>query len=201
MLRRSWQVLATTLVVAGGLMIMKLVELSTTPVHDFTLPLDRMIPFLPETLPIYLALFPYVLVAAWCVRPDAYRDFIDAILLSFIVAVGFFLMLPAAVHRPDPALITNFLLRQRFTHMYVVDAGHCTFPSLHIATAVVAMRVLAHRGRLALGLGALICLSTLTVKQHALLDVVGGTALALLACAVIAWSRGEGSIFSAKAPS
>ncbi len=198
--RRVSQGFATMLVVACGLTILKLVELSTTPVYSFMLPLDRAIPFLPATLPIYLAFFPYVLVAAWCVSPDEYHDFIGAILLSFVVAVVFFLMLPAAVSRPDPALIINPLLRRRFIHMYSVDAGHCTFPSLHIATAIVAMRVLGRRSRLALGLGVLICLSTLTVKQHTLLDVAGGAVLAFLACAVIAKSRGGRFIFSIRRP-
>jgi membrane-associated phospholipid phosphatase len=185
-------------VVAGALTIMKLIELSTTPVCSFTLPFDQAIPFLPATLPIYLAFFPYILVAGWCADTDEYRNLLSAILLSFFVAAGLFLLLPAAMSRPDPSLITNSLLRQRFIHMYSVDSGQCTFPSLHIAATIVAMRVFARRSRLALGLGVLICISTLTVKQHVLLDVAGGAVLAFSAHAVIRRARRSRIIFSTK---
>ncbi|HNW93058.1 MAG TPA: phosphatase PAP2 family protein, partial [bacterium] len=115
---------------------------------------------------------------------DQFKNYLCACSLAFVVAAGIFIILPASMNRPDPSLITNELLRQHITRLYGVDSGQCTFPSLHIAMTIMAMRVFGRRRPLALMLGIFIGISTMIVKQHVLLDVVGGALLAFAVCVV-----------------
>lgn len=71
--------------------------------------------------------------------------------------------------------------------MWGQDKPGNTFPSLHVATTVLGALRLRHRrgGALWLLWAALISVSTLTVKQHFLVDVLGGLAVAFAVHAVV----------------
>ncbi len=175
------QGVVATLILIAGLAAFLLVEQLTTPRHCLETSFDRAIPFVPLTLPIYLAFFPYVVAAAVMVDRREFRVWQAATLAALAIALGFFCLFPVTMPRPDPALIDDAFLRRRFSRLWRLDAATNGFPSLHIAATCIATGMLARRrhGWLAVVCAALICASTLTVKQHTVLDVLGGASLAV----------------------
>jgi len=158
------------------------------PHHDLSLPADRLIPFVPATILIYVAAFAewfliYLYLAVQEQR-RAYR-FFCAVFLSLFVCFVCFLALPAAITRPavDGSSLCGALVRL----VYRLDSPTNLFPSIHCLLSWLCWRGVrdlpdAPRGVKAglLVFGTAVCLSTLTTKQHFIVDVLAGVAVAEL---------------------
>ena len=95
---------------------------------------------------------------------------------------------------PRPASLGDGFFAWTLALNYRLDPPLNCFPSLHVAWGFVAA-LCCHRvhrgvGVAALGWASLIAISTLYTKQHYVLDVVAGIALAVLAC--LGFLRGQG---------
>lgn len=158
----------------------------TWPHFDLSLPIDARIPFLPWTVSIYFACFlfwgvNYIL----CARREkalAYR-FLSADLFAKIVCGVFFLLLPTTNTRPAVGEqgIWNFLMR----FLYQIDSAENLFPSIHCLVSWFCY--IGVRGQsdipkwyrcFSLLMALAVFVSTLTTKQHVLLDVFAGVLLA-----------------------
>lgn len=172
-----------------GLVCFRLVQLSVTPVHNFETALDHVIPFIPGSLAIYLSFFGFLAVGGARATPREFEVILFATMLALIIAFLCFSLVPAAVTRPDVSVIESEFLRRRFTRMRGVDDAHNSFPSLHVAITWVFLE--GYRNKRGVGLAVvaavLISVSTLTVKQHCVADVVGGMVLGWCAVAVARW--------------
>lgn len=159
-----------------------------------TMPLtrvDRMVVFQPWALVSYVSLWIYVSLPP-ALAPDRAR------LLSYGWQIGglclagmlFFVFWPTAVPPAD----VDWALYPGYAFLKGIDAGGNACPSLHVATALYSAIWLdqdlrgieaGRRWRLGNWLWCgLIVFSTLATKQHVMLDVAGGAALALLAAAL-----------------
>ena len=82
---------------------------------------------------------------------------------------------------PRPDIAVDGWPRYFFEAIYRVDGPHNLFPSLHVSSVsyigFVNWRFCKKFRVLSVIFAVLICLSTLTVKQHAVLDVLGGLSL------------------------
>jgi len=156
------------------------------PRFDFSSHADSRIPFVPASWYVYVLFYPYVIFAAMLACPKRFGVFMMSAALAFVVALCCFLAFPELVPRPDVASIDNAFLRQRLDRMWQIDRPTHGFPSLHVAlTLLAAWMVLDRRlGWVFAAIGAVICASTLTVKQHTCADVAGGMMLALLSAAI-----------------
>lgn len=166
----------------AGLVIFFLLERGVTPRYTFVTPIDAWIPFLALSWVVYVAFFPFVIALAAYARPQAFRAFQDAVLITFVASVACFLLFPEAVPRPDIASVDNAFVRHRLERMWQLDLAVNGFPSLHVAVTCLACRMVPTcRYRVVIVLAGLaICMSTLTLKQHTLADVLGGAWLAAL---------------------
>ncbi len=156
------------------------------PHVNMSIPWDAAVPFLPWTVSIYLGSFVYwylcFVLIAMRDREQADRFFYAHALtvsLSFLC----FVLLPTTLERPEitGGGLWNGLMRI----VYWVDTPENLFPSLHCSTAWLCW--IGLRGRkdlprwtklLALLLSLMVCVSTLTTRQHVMADVVSGVALA-----------------------
>lgn len=154
--------------------------------HDLSGWLDNQIPFIPWTISIYLGCYLFWIVnyVLGC-RQDSEQAFrfISADFFAKILCLVCFLVLLTTNIRPD---IAGSSIWEDLTRiLYRVDAADHLFPSIHCLTswfcfiAVRENKAVPQWYRAAsLFIAACVCLSTLTTKQHALIDVAAGVALA-----------------------
>lgn len=153
--------------------------------RDLSLPLDHAIPLLPHWVWIYeLAYFLPFLGLLVIERPERFNHTVRAILVAALCAYVPYLLYPVSFPRPA---LGDSLSEQLLAMEYAYDSGGNQLPSLHVANAFLVF--LGARGQwlgrwgdgAMLLLAILIALSTLFVKQHLVVDVVGGLALSPLA--------------------
>jgi membrane-associated phospholipid phosphatase len=179
-------------------------ELLRYPAHPVTvMPLtwvDALVPFQPAMLWPYLSLWFYIGIA-----PGLQRGFPQLLVYGLwtVVLMGgglaIFHFWPTAV----PPLTLDRTVYPGFSMLEGVDAAGNASPSMHVASAVFTgiriHAVLRETGspmalRLAnLVWAALIAWSTMAVRQHVALDVLGGACLGLLvALASLRWRPSTG---------
>lgn len=156
--------------------------------HNWELSLDRLIPFLPWTVSIYFACFLFwgVSYVLCTIQEDrlAYRFFL-ADFLCKVVCLVFFLLLPTTNVRPE--ITGTGFWDQVMRFLYWVDAPANLFPSIHCMVSWLCYIGARNDPRLPVWYRRFSCLfalavfaSTLTTKQHVLVDVVAGMLLAEL---------------------
>lgn len=186
------QALVALLGLVAGLAVFIALQRVVVPRYVWVTCLDEQIPFIAPSWWLYAAFFPFVVLAAAYASADRFRRFSSATCLAFGVALVCFWLFPEHVPRPDPGTIDNAFLQQRLARLWQLDLPSNGCPSLHVAVTCLACAALWNRpGRWGIGLaGLLICLSTLTLKQHTAIDVVAGALLAL-ACTLATYRQGR----------
>jgi membrane-associated phospholipid phosphatase len=149
--------------------------------------IDRMIPFQPGALALYLSLWVYVTIAPALLRlPRECASYAVAAVVLGAVGFGIFIVWPTAVPMAD----VDPLLLPSLSHLKAVDASGNAFPSLHVAFAVFTAlwfgRLLKEM-RTSFPMRAFnwiwcagIVYSTIAIRQHVALDAIAGAALGAL---------------------
>ncbi|MDQ2974556.1 MAG: phosphatase PAP2 family protein [Acidobacteriota bacterium] len=187
-------------VLTGGLFILFIggyfgVGLSTSPreAHELGTSLDGQIPFLARSVWIYLLIFPATLIPLFVVRcPRLLRRTALAYATTISVSLLCFTAFPvtSARLRVAPAILDMTRPSDwAVSILYSIDPPYNLFPSLHLSIALVAAFSAWKAARL-YGTVAFVCLvfigvSVCTVKQHVVVDALGGVALGTLVSAVI----------------
>jgi membrane-associated phospholipid phosphatase len=144
--------------------------------------LDRAVPFWPLSGLVYYAAFVFQ-VAVFLLLPgrELATRYLYAALVAQVVGMVCFLFWPTLYPRelyPMPAG-TGAIGASLVHHVRLTDAPVNCLPSLHVSS--VTLSALALRGTRWFGAAALIALacalSTLTFKQHYVVDVIAGAAL------------------------
>jgi membrane-associated phospholipid phosphatase len=154
------------------------------------LPIDRAIPLYPPAVVPYLladVLFiGFPIWAALRIKPQEFEAYTVSILLAILVSYIVYLTLPTAVSRPE-VTSTDFF-SSVISRLYQVDQSYNAAPSGHTYYTIISFLYLSRwkpKFKLVWGIiAALILLSTLFTRQHYVLDIVAGLALAILAYAV-----------------
>ena len=159
--------------------------------------IDRLVPFWPATLPLYLSLWFYVSLAPALIldRRELISFGLAAVALS-AVGLGIFFFWPTAVPVPD----VEWARYPAFTFLKAADTAGNACPSLHVAFAVFSAcwfeRLLRqmNAGGAVRALNWLWCVgilySTVAVRQHVVLDVFAGVVLGgLVAVGNFRWLR------------
>ena len=159
-----------------------------TPVQFHMTFIDRNIPFFSGTILMYLSQFLFLFLELWCGdnvlrRTKAYY----AMLIATAIAIFVFIIFPVKLPRQDIQFQGAIGF---FWHgLYIADTSSNCFPSLHVALAVIALNILVSLNKfwqlLAPFWAFLICLSTLTTKQHYFVDVLGGLVLAFVSLKLV----------------
>lgn len=150
--------------------------------------LDAKIPFVPWTVSIYFGCYIF-----WCVnyvlsvrlgKERAYR-FLSADFLAKCICFIFFLALPTTNTRPEVGDQGIWNLVMRF--LYWIDSADNLFPSIHCLTSWMCFIGIRGQRRVPPAYRCFSCImavavfiSTLTTRQHVLVDVAGGVLLAEL---------------------
>ena len=150
---------------------------------------DRMIPFVPEMVLIYLSIYLFWLppILSKNISPKYFWKIMVAISLAFIATFLGHLLIPSSYPRPQISDVVaetdwaNFIIK-RFLHW--ADPPNNTFPSSHVVAAAILMILTRKKFKSWLYAiyclwGTLIIISTLTVKQHYVVDVISAILVAL----------------------
>ncbi|MDK2868760.1 MAG: hypothetical protein PWP38_3075 [Clostridiales bacterium] len=163
----------------------KLLEFNLVPkymVHSF---IDDLIPFSKVFIIPYILWFPYIAYGVLFTGRHNRSDYLK--LLIFIgggmsIAYIFYMFFPNA-QELRPTITANDPLSLLVRFIYWSDTPTNVFPSIHVINAVAVDVALHHSEAFSQKKGGkwlsslimiLICLSTMFVKQHSVLDVAGG---------------------------
>ena len=205
--RIPWRNLKYALWLPFYLLAFVLVEhLPQTSYWPTQLPLDSAIPFCEWFVLFYCAWYPLlVAVGLYLLLRDApaFRRYMAFLAVTFFASVVIWLLLPNGQDlRPQVFPRENFPTAL-VAALYRIDTNTNVFPSVHVVGSAGAALAVWDSPRLraqpllrwgVVLLAALICVSTLFIKQHAILDVVSGLVLSLTAAVplyLIPWKRAK----------
>lgn len=177
-----------------GLVIVELLAYSGTRMitanwhhHSPSLLLDQKIPLMPGFIIIYVGCYLYWIINyILCAHlgEDHFYAFAKAATLGYIIGAIIFMIYPTTIERPDVSELkglTGFLIK----FIYAADIPTNLFPSFHCLVSWycwIAVRncegVPVWYQVFSLIFGILVCISTVAVKQHFVVDIVGGIAIA-----------------------
>jgi membrane-associated phospholipid phosphatase len=158
------------------------------------LPLDAAMPLLPAASALYLTILPMMLLAPFVLRDQAsLLPLFCAFMLETTVAAVIFLILP--IDDVPVACATDSPGCAIFRFADTLNLHHNNLPSLHVAFAWTLALAFATRtswfGLVVLyGWASAVSLSTELTHQHFVMDVIAGSALAIVCWRVAsAWAR------------
>lgn len=148
---------------------------------DISTSLDHNIPFIPVFIIPYIIWYAYMFMylVYFCFKDT--RVFIKTlimIVLAELVCFTIYFFFQTTVPRPDPQ--GNTLMIQLVKMVYANDQPYNCFPSIHVLTTFsIMLGSLNLQNKHLLNtisihlIGSLIIISTLFVKQHVILDMIG----------------------------
>jgi len=154
------------------------------------LPIDKLIPLYPPAVIPYLLgdllIVGFPIWAAIKARPGEFEAYAISVLMVAIISYLVYLIFPTFVARP--AISSTDIFSKMLEFIYSSDRAYNTNPSGHTFYAVLSFLYLGrwkpHSRLIGLVVTVLILASTLLTRQHYILDIVCGLALAILAYAV-----------------
>jgi len=161
------------------------------PFHHLDIPLDHAIPFVPSFVFVYILVYvvPGLSVLFMPERGELIRTFI-AFGVGSVICFAIFLLFPVEFPRVFP--VPDSLSGRVLSFVHVLDRPVNCFPSHHVATSFITWMVVRRKhpawGHVFGAIAVAIALSTLFVKQHYIVDVPAGMAVAAVSY-VAAFSR------------
>jgi membrane-associated phospholipid phosphatase len=110
-----------------------------------------------------------------------------SMLIATLVSTACFMLYPTQIARvPLNSADVGEMLRGL---LYLIDSPTNCFPSLHVALAILSAIFISREnrvfGKIAVCWALLVIVSTLTVKQHYFVDVIGGVVVAAFSYALV----------------
>lgn len=156
-------------------------------VYDLVTEFDRNTPFIKEFIIPYNIWYPFILfcmIYLLVKHRDNYYRTIIGLDIGIVICYIFYIFFQTTV--PRPVLTDNDIFTKIVSITYKSDRPINCFPSIHVFTTFTMMVSVWTSDKISKGmkscvsiLGVLIILSTIFVKQHVILDVVGGMVLSI----------------------
>jgi len=157
--------------------------------HEVGTPFDAHIPFVAQAIWPYLCVFPLALSPLVFARDATLmRRIALAYAATIVVSLLCFALYPVSAGGLRPSVSAPSVSAAAVRLLYALDPPYNLCPSLHVSLAVLAAISASkarkrHAGLLFAAAGA-IAVSTCLIKQHFLVDVLAGAALAVLIAGV-----------------
>lgn len=162
---------------------------------ELSLPIDRHIPLIPVFIVPYLfgnLLFVALpIYAAIRIKPVEFESYAISLLIAAVISYVVFVTIPTYVIRPE--IVNQDFFSRAVAALYQTDKAYNAAPSGHTFYTILAFLYLSRwypKYMLIWGIIALAILtSTLLTRQHNILDLVSGLALAVLSFTIITLIR------------
>lgn len=156
--------------------------------YDLSLPIDSALPLIPAFVVIYvLAFFQWLVGYVLICRDSRERCYrvMSGEIVSKTVCLVFFLVLPTSMTRPE--ITGSDIFSRMLSIVYALDTPDNLFPSIHIIESWLCFRGSIGAKSLSRGYKAsmllftlLVTASVVLVKQHLVVDIISGVAVAEL---------------------
>ena len=183
-------IISIILLLGGQGLLFVLVKLFQSNYHVFNYYIDNKIPFIPQFIIIYNLFYPMIFISFYNIfnhDKDTYYKGIIAGILGYIIADIIFLLYPVEMIRPDITnlnidVINNFILQ--LTYKIDNPPINC-FPSIHCIFCFQAIYSIIRCKNysykyIPIFILFLIIISTLLVKQHYVIDVLGALVVVII---------------------
>ncbi|MCR5507924.1 MAG: phosphatase PAP2 family protein [Lachnospiraceae bacterium] len=193
---------------AAYLFLFSVIEKADPPSYLYTyMRIDRLIPFCEYFVIPYFAWFlmiPCVCIYLLVKKESEYKRISYMLVFGMSVFIVFSLIIPTKLYLRPSFVPDNNVFCRMVSYLYTIDTSTNVFPSIHVYNTCVAMQAVMRSNtrlfkkplmRVAIDvLSVLIILSTVFIKQHSLLDVVGALILFVLADRLVTLYESEGSL-------
>lgn len=154
--------------------------------------LDKIIPFLPEWVVLYVASYLFWVLVALIIanlgKKYFYR-YLSSATVVFILSAIIFLAFPTTIQTPEIA--GNGFFEKIVKMIYSTDKPYNLFPSFHCVMSYLPFCVVRekkdwswwYKGSILLTSILVFC-STVLIKQHFFVDILGGIAI----CEIVWWA-------------
>lgn len=156
------------------------------PHHGVTVALDAAISLHPEWTVVYVGTFFFWMAGLVMImreRKDKCFELFAALNLSYLICFVIFIAYPTTMERPP--LAVNGYASKLLSVIWALDNPTNLFPSMHCLLSWLCFRASLRCERtstfwkvFSFFAAALICASTVLVKQHVVIDIVGGIVFA-----------------------
>lgn len=149
--------------------------------YDWSLPIDDMLPLVTGMISVYILAFVQWVVGYIVIGRESrnlcYRMY-SGEMIAKLICLFFFLCFPTTIMRPE---ITGIGIFDQLTKLiYSMDAPDNLFPSIHCLESYVCFRGAMYTKRVPiwykyvmLVMTVLVFASTVLVKQHVVVDILG----------------------------
>ncbi len=146
-----------------------------------------VVPYVPLLIVPYMSIDLFFFMAAFlCREKGELRIFAQRIVFSILLAASMFLLLPLRLAWPARPQVDGWFgefVELSCNAPFLMEYPHNLFPCLHVALCLILADIYGRSTRglvkaLAFTWFTLICLSTVLLWQHHLIDVAGGLVLA-----------------------
>ena len=152
--------------------------------HSTQTVIDNFIPLIPIFSLPYILYIPLLLgtLLLWILKLGKLETlFLNRFILAQLIAIGFFVFYPTQMIRID--IVGSGISNSLVKFIYSTDQPYNLFPSTHVLHTCIIMQywiMVSKRKTVKFVLFVitfLICVSTVLIKQHYAIDIIGGLAI------------------------
>ena len=190
--RHFWRDAVLIAVFFASMWVMELLNRPFGTVRDLSIPFDQVIPLMPWTIVIYMSWAPLIIALAvvyFLYDRHLMRRYLITLGIGQLMANVTFPFFQTMIPRPyEEVFAGTDIFSKMLAIVYRVDNHYCGFPSIHVINCVITMVMIWFFREAKLWVKLLvtiyfgfIAISTVTTKQHVVLDIPGGIVYGLLA--------------------
>lgn len=184
MQERFKKIILLLIIIALNFGVYRLVQMMNPVGINLEIGLDTYIPFISEFVVIYLFHIPMI-IFAFAFYWNDYRTYRSmSLMLITVVLISLMIYSTFQTEVTRPIITSTDFFTRLTTTIYQYDMPNNAFPSLHVSlTSIISMCVYEKDkkvGIILLIITFFIIMSTMFIKQHVFLDVIGGLILAFV---------------------
>lgn len=163
-------------------------EFFQSKIHDVKRPVDDKIPFLPWTVLPYCFWFPLIVfypLVVFRTDPYSYCSYLMTMVMEIMISVVCYLIYPTSFQRPVPpndfwGNFMKFIYHGSYRGLNCAPSLHCSSCFLVICVSSTCVGMNLWIRIFTILIAVMIVLSTLTTKQHTLIDVLTAVPLFMI---------------------